>query len=59
MYSKLVVIPNNDNDKDIITNVYEQIFYISVQYHTLQIIIIIVNILAVNVPKHTKVQPRS
>ena len=28
MYSKRVVIPNNDNDKDIITYVYEQVFYI-------------------------------
>ena len=29
MYSKRVVIPTNDNDKDIIiTYVYEQVFYI-------------------------------
>ena len=28
MYSKRVVIPTTDNDKDIITYIYEQVFYI-------------------------------
>ena len=28
MYSKRVVIPTTDNDKDIITHIYEQVFYI-------------------------------
>ena len=28
MYSKRVVIPTTDNDKDIIIYVYEQVFYI-------------------------------
>ena len=27
MYSKRVVIPTTDNDKDIITYIYEQVFY--------------------------------
>ena len=28
MYSKRVVIPTTDNDNDIITYIYEQVFYI-------------------------------
>ena len=28
MYSKRVVIPTTDNDKDIITYIYEHVFYI-------------------------------
>ena len=28
MYSKRVVIPTTDNDKDIIIYIYEQVFYI-------------------------------